>query len=95
MSSLTSFRDHCRAMSEAEHTPECEDLLKRWSDRKATSRWFAVPDPGPRPECSGCVSAADQALFARLAAEVDDYLTPQPDLFGEPTVEPTTTEESA
>lgn len=64
MTELELFRDHCRKMSSARHTPECS--LPRpgfWLDIK------------PNPKCPGCVSDADRALFARLAAEVDAYLT--------------------
>jgi hypothetical protein len=32
---------------------------------------------------------ADRALFAQMAGEVDDYLAPQVDLFGEGATEPT------
>lgn len=98
MSSLTTFREHCRAMSTAEHRPECAWLLWKpggaWvpqyegeDEHPASLRWIAPP---PRPECNGCLTEADRALFAQMAAEVDDYLAPQPDLFGEMTPEPTT-----
>lgn len=64
MSELESFRDYCRTMSTARHKPDCS--LPRpgyWLDIK------------PNPKCPGCNSEADRALFARLAAEVDEYLT--------------------
>lgn len=96
MSELTRFRDHCAAMSAAEHKPECE-----WPSRGAVEahnrqaamfeHLFGEPDGtrGRATHCLGCVTASDRALFALLAAEVDDYLAPQPDLFGEMTAEPT------
>lgn len=89
MSDLTVFRDHCKRMQAAEHTPACATRLLTWIDRDTARRWFDIPDPGPRPECDGaCITAEDRELWARLAAEVDDYLAPQPDLFGELTPEP-------
>lgn len=81
MSDLTTFRDHCVAMTTAEHKPECEARLQDWTDRSFRFRYFDIPDPGPRPECPGCVTDADRALFARLAAEVADYLDPHPTLW--------------
>jgi hypothetical protein len=46
----------------------------------------AVP---PRAVCDGCLTDADRALFAQMASEVDDYLAPQVDLFGDVAMEPT------
>lgn len=79
MSDLTKFRDHCRVMAAAVHSPECK------GERPGIFYPITVR---PDPECGGCVTDADRALFALLAAEVDDYLAPQPDLFGEMTDEP-------
>jgi hypothetical protein len=86
MSDLTTFRDHCRAMSAADHKPECP-----WTDARAVAaenlrraRFARMVDEPPRPpipECSGCVTDVERALFARLAAEVDDYLDPHPTLW--------------
>ena len=95
MSDLQAFRDHCRRMATATHKPECRI-------------WVTIPPrrawgwPGgewviPAPDCGGCVSDADRALFASLAAEVDDYLD-RPvvlDLFGEGAEEPDLTPEDA
>lgn len=81
MSDLSNFRDHCAAMAVAEHKPEC----RLWVQRPG--RWADWEHPSP--ECGGCVTDSDRALFALLAAEVDDYLAPQPDLFGGESTEPT------
>lgn len=94
MSDLTTFRDHCRTMAEAQHKPECPSLGPKsrpvWEpvyDREA------YPDDGipaalryrghtpPPPTCDGCVTDAERALFALLAAEVDGYLDPHPTLW--------------
>jgi len=72
MSDLTAFRDHCRAMSKAEHKPECAYRPDSWLYARR-----------PDPNCDGCNSPADRALFARLAAEVEDYLEPHPTLLGD------------
>lgn len=89
MSDLTRFRDHCAAMSTSEHRSDCVERLKRWrADVAIHARWV-TRDPGPEPVCAGCMNAADRDLFARLAAEVDDYRAPQVDLFGELADEPT------
>lgn len=75
MSDLSRFRDHCAAMSTADHKPEC-GVLRNWREIR------------PDPDCTGCLTGTERALFARLAAEVDDYRTPHVDLFGELTDEP-------
>ena len=80
MSALTTFRDHARRMSESKHVPECPSLRER--------RWGETAEQVAARACDGCVSDADRALFAQLAGEIDDYLAPQVDLFGEETVEP-------
>lgn len=97
MSDLTKFRDHAAAMARAEHKPECPSLHPvpwppgGWvptdgEDSMNGLTWIGPPPPPP--ECSGCLTDADRALFARLAGEVDAYLAPQPDLFGGETKEP-------
>lgn len=81
VSDLTRFRDHCRAMSEAEHKPECQSLMTaewRWppnADMLANPVWWKPP------HCDGCNSEKDRALFARLADEVDEYESLQGALF--------------
>jgi hypothetical protein len=62
MSELTTFRDHARKMAEAEHKPECP---YGWADGSG------LPDC----PCPGCIPDADRALWARLADEVDAYLS--------------------
>lgn len=80
---LDAFREHCRRMATAEHKPECPSLpanIPYWP------AWHSIFDeagnvtalgwngpPPPPPTCDGCNSDADRALFARLAAEVDEY----------------------
>ena len=71
MSDLTAFRDHARAMSTAEHLPTCVRVL--------SGRYWAPIKPDP--ECPGCVTDDDRALWARLADEVDGYLDPHPVLW--------------
>lgn len=63
MSDLTTFRNHCAAMATAEHRPTC----RTWVSNRF-GRW-----QHPAPTCPGCLTDADRALFAQLAAEVDDY----------------------
>lgn len=65
MSDLTRFRDHCRRMASATHTDECGT----W-----TRGWRGMSKHRPDPTCSGCVNAADRALWAHLADEIDSYL---------------------
>ena len=70
MSDLTGFAEHCRTMATAEHKPEChttEHVKDMWG-----GFYKAIH---PNPDCGGCNSAEDRTLFARLAAEVDDYLS--------------------
>jgi hypothetical protein len=50
--------------------------LAKWKDRRQARLYWDIPDPGPRPECHGCNPTTDRELFARLADEVDAYLTP-------------------
>lgn len=75
--SLDHDRDYFRKMSTAEHKPKCRAF--------ATDKWGWRVRTHPDPDCPGCNSPADRALFGRLADEVDAYLN-QPeaeDLFGE------------
>lgn len=91
MSDLTHFRDHCRTMATAEHKPECPSLTA-----KPPPRTYPLYDDEGNicalginleavswrpPACDGCNPDIDRTLFARLAAEVDDYLTDDPTLF--------------
>lgn len=75
MSDLTTFRDHCRAMSDAKHRPECFTLAPQ-----GNQWWFGKRIPIAYC-CEGCVTDADRALFARLADEVDGYLDPHPQIW--------------
>lgn len=99
MSDLTKFRDHAAVMAAGGHTPACEaaeaEAARRWGYFRMFREW--LDDWGPKPSgppepCEGaCSSAADRALWALLAAEVNEYLD-QPsavDPFGEMTAEPT------
>jgi hypothetical protein len=94
VSSLGEFRDHCRRMAAAEHKPECPSLdpLKvRYvvpANDYTGPLWFGLQPI--RPKCRGCLTDADRTLFAQMAGEIDDYLAPQVDLFGDVTTEPTT-----
>lgn len=80
MSALDQFRDHCRKMATAEHKPECAGHLP--------SRWGWAREIHPDPNCGGCLTDDDRALFALLADEVEAYQAPQVDLFGELSQEP-------
>ena len=101
MSDLTKFRDHAAAMANGGHTPACviaqAEAERRWRYfrmfREWLEKWGERPGGPPKPCTGDCLTAADRALFALLAAEVDEYLAPQPDLFGEMTAEPVATEE--
>lgn len=66
MSDLTAFRNHARAMSTAEHKPECLIDCQDWRGIRS----FKMPRHG----CPGCVTDAERALWARLADEADAYL---------------------
>lgn len=70
MSDLTAFHAHALAMSTAKHKPTCELVTPR--------RWLPVR---PNPDCPGCVTDDERAMWARLAAEVDEYLDPHPTLW--------------
>ena len=98
MSSLTEFRDHCRKMARSEHKSDCPSLGPRsfpvWEpvydiDETCPSGLRYMGHTPPPPECGGCLSGEERALFAQLAGEVDAYLAPQVDLFGEVAHEPT------
>ena len=66
-SDLERFRDHCREMATAVHKPTCHG--------HRPSTWGWAREIHPDPKCPGCVTDADRALWARLAAEIDAYLT--------------------
>jgi hypothetical protein len=69
---LESFRAHCRALAVADHKPECK--------AKGADRWGWEHWTHPDPDCAGCDPQSDRELFARLADEVDSYLsTDDPD----------------
>ena len=84
MSQLGAFRDHCAHMTTAQHKPECPSLTAVRPAALSLDRLTWEP-----PKCDGCVTNAERALFAQMAAEIDDYLAPQVDLFGDTTPEPT------
>lgn len=65
MSDLERFRDHAAAMATAVHKPTCH----------RPSTWGWAREIHPDPACPGCVTDADRALWARLATEIDAYLT--------------------
>lgn len=81
MSDLSSFRDHARAMSTAEHKPECTGTPERIASRERDRRGYRAifreehPKLPPLEPCLGCVTDTDRALWLRLADEVDAYLT--------------------
>jgi hypothetical protein len=96
VSDLTQFRDHCRKMAAAEHKPECKWTsragVEAFNRQQTSFEHMFGEDPASRSRavhCEGCVTDADRALFAQMAGEVDDYLAPQVDLFGEGATEPT------
>lgn len=69
MSDLSDFRDHARAMATAEHRLECSRRIRHarsWGIRETVTH--------PDPDCPGCVTDADRALWARLADEAAAYL---------------------
>lgn len=79
MSDIAAFGAHARAMSTAQHKPECCGRRPN-----PNPRWGSAATVYPDPACPGCVTDADRALWARLADEVDAYLTPEDEgvLFG-------------
>lgn len=50
--------------------------------------WLGPEPKWEPPTCDGCIPQSDRALFARLAGEVDDYLTEK----AEPALFPATKE---
>lgn len=92
MSDLTAFRDHARAMAQAQHKPDCPSLTARepywppggWvpmdgNDPMNGLRWIGPKPPWSPPDCDGCVTNADREMWARLADEIDHYLHPEQD----------------
>jgi hypothetical protein len=83
---LDTFREHCQRMSTAQHKPECPSLTARkpywppggWvptdgNDPMNGLTWLGPEPAWSPPECDGCLTDADRALFGRLAAEVETY----------------------
>lgn len=64
MTDLESFGAHAARMAKAAHKLEC--------------RGHAGADRPAPPACPGCVTPAQRMLWAALAQEVADYLTPAP-----------------
>lgn len=81
MTDLERFRVYARTMATAEHTPTCAERRAEWVLQTRLQAHFDVPDPGPRPECDGCVTDDDRALWARLADEATAYLDEGPTLW--------------
>jgi hypothetical protein len=81
VSELTTFRDHARRMATSGHKPECEGTPERVAERTRNRMGYRAifrehhPKLEPIEPCPGCVTDADRALWARLAAEVDAYLS--------------------
>ena len=77
---VESYRNHARAMAEAEHKPECERRVPDWLHARDMHFYFTgYDDPGPRPEpCPGCITDDERELWRRLADEADEYLGRQP-----------------
>lgn len=88
MSDLTRLRDH--ATERANWQPG--DLKAACKDRTS----FGTPKPADHANCGGCgcrchePTDAERHLWRQIAGEIDTYLAPQPDLFGEMTAEPST-----
>jgi hypothetical protein len=67
-SELERFRDHARTMAAPNaHRDDCHTEQRI----RGTVRTRTIH---PNPGCTGCIPAADRALFAQLAAEVDAHL---------------------
>lgn len=90
--SLTTLRDHCRRMADAEHKDDCPALTARephwdmWAEVVKHGQISGLRWRGPKPKwtpptCDGCNPAAERALFARIAGEIDDYRGDQLALF--------------
>jgi hypothetical protein len=60
------------------HKPGCppRDQSRRWINCFDEHGVIADGHYDP-PRCPGCVTDADRALWGRLAAEVEAYLTPE------------------
>lgn len=95
MTDLDTFRTWCATMATAEHRPECCRCGHVWCcgclDHPAGKPWgwamqrweeHAETCPGnpSAPACPGCVTDADRAPFAALAAEIDAYRAAGPDV---------------
>ena len=78
---LSAFREHCAAMAEAEHKPDCPSLTAKkpyWDPWAPTSDgrglyWRGPEPPWEPPKCDGCNPQTDRDLFAQMAAEVARY----------------------
>lgn len=81
MSDLTTFAQHARAMSTAQHTVDCtgtpELVAARARDIRGYRAIFGEDHPklAPIEPCPGCVTDPDRELWGRLADEVDAYLS--------------------
>lgn len=66
---LEAYAAHCRKMATtAQHRPDCQDPLHTGPDHRAPS----CRRPGP--DCTGCVTLSDRALWLLLAEEAETYL---------------------
>lgn len=67
MSDLTTFRDHARKMSTADHRPDCSSTV---------DGHYGPREVKPSPDCPppGCMTLVDRELWLRLADEVDSYV---------------------
>lgn len=72
MSDLTTFRDHARRLSTAEHGDECEAV---WHEPDLQGSPRPTRREKPNPHCPGCITDADRRLWTQLADEIDTYLT--------------------
>ena len=89
MSDLTRFRDYARKMAGRDHLLDCPSLEANrpfWQSFETVTsadgqiqalRWMGPPPP--LPECDGCVTVAERALWTRLADEADAYLDREPE----------------
>lgn len=66
---LESYAAHCRKMAKATHRPDCQDPLHAGHTGTGCKR--------PDPECPGCVTLRDRAIWLLLAAEAEAYLRAQ------------------
>jgi hypothetical protein len=72
MTELEAFGAHCREMATAQHRPDC----KGWVE---VNPYLNLREVRPDPDCPGCVTALDRAIWQRLADEVSAYLTTEPE----------------